>query len=71
MSVHVTQGELLTLPTAARRLGVGYTTLWRLAREDRLPVPVVELGGRRYIPGGAVDDLLAQRKDQRSSNDSN
>jgi hypothetical protein len=36
--------------------------MYRLAKQDRLPVPVIRLGNRIVISRAALDDLLSQRK---------
>lgn len=38
------------LRTAARALGIGSTTAYRLIREDEFPCPVLRVGGRYRIP---------------------
>ncbi|MFE0192978.1 helix-turn-helix domain-containing protein [Streptomyces sp. NPDC058989] len=38
------------LRTAARALGIGKTTAYRLIRKDEFPCPVLRVGGRYRIP---------------------
>ncbi|MFE4645784.1 helix-turn-helix domain-containing protein [Streptomyces sp. NPDC056730] len=38
------------LRTAARALGIGSTTAYRLIRKDEFPCPVLRVGGRYRIP---------------------
>lgn len=38
------------LRTAARALGIGSTTAYRLIRQDEFPCPVLRVGGRYRIP---------------------
>lgn len=54
--------RLLKLTEAAAQLGLGYPMMWRLAKQDRLPVPVVRFGSRMFVAQEAIDELLAQRK---------
>lgn len=56
--------ELLSLPTvisvveAGRALGFERTHAYRLAREDRFPVPVLKIGASYRVPKAALLDLL-------------
>ncbi len=56
--------ELLALPasvdlvTAARALGIGRTSAYRLARAGGLPVPVLRLGVRYRVPTAALLQVL-------------
>ncbi|MFQ6142261.1 helix-turn-helix domain-containing protein [Streptomyces seoulensis] len=38
------------LRTAARALGIGSTTAYRLIRENEFPCPILRVGGRYRIP---------------------
>lgn len=53
-SKEVPMDRLISIPEAARRLGLSYWTLYRWAQERR--VPSIRLGRRRLI---AVSDLQA------------
>jgi excisionase family DNA binding protein len=46
MSIHVAGRELMDGGELARRLGVGRTTIWRLARTGRIPYYTI---GRRWM----------------------
>ncbi len=53
-----TQGSLLlSVPRAARRLGVHHTSLKRAIRAGR--VPAVRIGAREYVPPPALRALAA------------
>jgi predicted site-specific integrase-resolvase len=60
----VNREELLALPasvdlvTAARALGIGRTSAYRLARAGGLPVPVLRLGVRYRVPTAALLQVL-------------
>ena len=49
----------MTVEEAARRLGIGRTLAYDLARRDRLPVPVLRLGRRLVVPRPALERVLA------------
>jgi excisionase family DNA binding protein len=48
--------ETLTVPEAAKALGIGDTLAWRLLQTGELRT--VKLGRRRLVPRTALDDLL-------------
>ena len=56
----VTEGERLTLsiPEAAKVLGISRGLAYDLARRDKLPVPVIKLGRRLVLSRRAVEALL-------------
>ncbi len=49
---------LLSVEEAATLLGIDRATCYRAIRNDKLPVPIVRLGGRIRIPRRAVERLL-------------
>jgi excisionase family DNA binding protein len=51
-------GETLSVEEAARRLGIGRSLAYELARRDELGVPVVRLGRRFIVPRRPLDRLL-------------
>jgi predicted DNA-binding transcriptional regulator AlpA len=60
----MSRDELLQLPatidlvTAARAVGIGRTTAYRLARSGQFPVPVLRLGARyRVVTSGLLAAL--------------
>ncbi len=57
----VTEGERLTLsiPEAAKVLGISRGLAYDLARRDKLPVPVIKLGRRLVLSRRAVEALLS------------
>jgi excisionase family DNA binding protein len=50
---------VLDLPEAAKLLGLGRTTAYRLVRDQQWPTPVLRLGRLIKIPTGPLLDLLA------------
>jgi len=50
--------KVLDLVTAGRWLGIGRSLSYRLAREGRFPVPVLQLGRRRVVSRAALENLL-------------
>ncbi len=50
---------LLTMPDAAKALGVGRTTAYRLAAKGE--IPVIDLAGRKRIPLAALNALIDQK----------
>jgi excisionase family DNA binding protein len=50
----------VTIEEAAKLLGIGRNTAYELARQDRLPVPVIRLGRRIVVPRAALERLLAE-----------
>ena len=49
----------LTIEETAARLGIDRGTAYRLAKDDRLPVPVLRVGKRLLIGRAALDRVLA------------
>lgn len=43
-------GVITDLVTAGSILGIGRTTAYVLAREDRFPIPVLKVGDRYQVP---------------------
>ncbi len=50
--------QALSLEEVFRILGINRTTGYQLARQDRLPVPVLRIGRRRLVSKRAVDAVL-------------
>lgn len=50
-----TRRLLVSVPEAARLLGVGTSLAWEMARDGRLPT--IRLGRRRLVPLGVLADL--------------
>ena len=48
----------LTIEEAARRLGIGRSLAYDLARRDELPVKVLRLGRRLVVPRPALERVL-------------
>lgn len=48
----------LSIPEAAKALGVSASHAYELARRDELPVPVITLGRRRVVSKAALTRLL-------------
>ena len=58
----------LNLPELARVLGISKGNCYSLAKQGRLPVPVIKLGDRRIVvPQKAVEDLLSRRQNEKTS----
>lgn len=55
--------KTMSLPTFFDLLDYNRTSGYRLAREDRLPVPVIRIGRRMVVSVAAVEELLNRRKD--------
>jgi excisionase family DNA binding protein len=49
---------MMTLEELARRMGLGMTTVYELAKRDALPIPVVRVGRRYLFSRRAFDRLL-------------
>lgn len=54
------QRETVTVPEAARRLGIGRSTAFAAAKRGDLPS--IRIGGRVVVPIAALDRLLAGEK---------
>ncbi len=50
--------DTVTVEEVARRLGIGRSLVYDLARRDALPVPVIRLGRRLVVSRVALDRLL-------------
>ena len=62
----------MTISEFAKLYGCSRQLAYSLAREDRLPVPVIHLGlHRTVISRSAVMDLLAERKNTKTKEDNN
>ena len=54
-----TDSLTMTIPEAARALGISRGLAYQLARRDELPVKVIRLGGKRMVvPKKAVENML-------------
>ena len=49
----------MTIEEVARALGIDRTTAYALAKEDRLPAPVMRLGRRLVVGRAALERALA------------
>ncbi len=54
-----TERGTLTIDEVAVALGIDRGTAYRLAKTDRLPVPVIRLGRRMVVGRVALDRVLA------------
>ena len=52
----------MTIPEAAKALGISRGLAYDLARRDELPVPVIKLGRRMVLSHRAVEVLLEASK---------
>jgi len=50
--------DTINVGEVAERLAISRSLAYKLAREDRLPVPVIRLGRRIVVPRRALDRLL-------------
>lgn len=57
--------KTVNIETLAKEMGISRPTAYKLAREDRLPVPVIRFPGtnRMVVSRAALDEILAQRKE--------
>jgi excisionase family DNA binding protein len=54
----------MTIPEAARALGISRGLAYELAKRDELPVKVLRLGEKRMVvPRLALEELLSNGKD--------
>ena len=51
--------DTVNVGEVAERLAISRSLAYKLAREDRLPVPVIRLGRRVVVPRRALDRLLS------------
>ena len=59
--------DTMSLSEIAERMGVSYTTVYELARTDRLPVPVFRVGRQYRLSRRAYEALMnAQHGSQAS-----
>jgi predicted DNA-binding transcriptional regulator AlpA len=50
----------VSIPDAAKQLGIGRNLAYELARRNALPVPVIPIGSRRMVVSrAALDAVLA------------
>jgi excisionase family DNA binding protein len=60
----------MTVEEAAARLGISRTLAYELAREGKLPVPVIRLGRRVVVSRLALERVLgAERRSHRGGGD--
>ena len=59
MTTQQSPRQTLDIPEVARALGIDRSTAYALAKEDRLPVPVIRLGRRIVVSRAAVERVLA------------
>ncbi len=65
-------GDSLTMniPEVAKALGISKGNCYPLARQGRLPVPVIKLGERRMVVSRrAMEDLLSYRNNEKADHD--
>lgn len=59
MSPEQTKRPTATIEEVADVFGIARSTAYMLAKENRLPVPVIRLGRRMVVSRAAVERLLA------------
>ncbi len=58
----------ITIPEAAKALGISRGLAYELAKQDKLPVKVLRLGGKRMVvPRRALEDLLSGSQSERAT----
>jgi excisionase family DNA binding protein len=55
--------QTLKMEEVAKQLGINRSTVYELARRNQLPVPVIRLGRRMVVSRRALEELLAERKE--------
>lgn len=58
-SIQSVQPETTSIEVAARRIGLGRSLAYQLAREGRFPCRVIRAGRRLLVPTAALERLLA------------
>jgi len=56
--------ETINIPQVARILGISAPVAYQLAREDKLPTPVIKLGRRLVVSRRALEAVLDRRHDE-------
>jgi excisionase family DNA binding protein len=59
---------IITIPSAAKMLGISRGLAYQLARQDKLPIPTIRLGRRMVLSRKAVENLLSGNSKSGSSN---
>ena len=59
MTQTLSEGGVISIEEAARRLTIGRTLAYELARSGRFPVPIIHLGRLYKVPVAALEKLLA------------
>lgn len=66
MTTHGSNTLTMTIPQAARALGISRGLAYELAKRDELPVKVIRLGNKRMvIPRQALETLLACKQSEK------
>ena len=55
------RGETVSIPEAARRLGVSAWAAYRSIQRGDFPLPVIRVGKRVLVARAALDELLSAR----------
>lgn len=55
------QRRTLTIPEAAAVIGISRAAAYELAKENRLPVPVIRAGKRLLVSRAALEEVLARQ----------
>jgi len=56
-----TQRRTLTIPEAAAVIGISRAAAYELAKENRLPVPVIRAGKRLLVSRAALEEVLSRQ----------
>ncbi len=60
-----TEKMTMTIPEFAQAMGCSRNLAYILARQDRLPVPVIRLGSKRMVLSRKAVEALLGKKDEK------
>lgn len=69
-STAIAKRKTLSISEVANILGIGRSLAYELARQDRLGVQIIRLGGRIVVPVAALERLLGVSNDGEAGNGS-
>lgn len=62
MTTH-TESETMSVAELAKKLNISLGPAYELAKEDRLPIPVIKVGNKYRFSRRAYDDLMSRQHD--------
>lgn len=66
MTIQRSDTLTMTIPEAARALGISRGLAYELAKRDELPVKVIRIGNKRMVvPRQALETLLACKQNEK------